>query len=135
VEPILEMPMYLPWRSGWPVYCGALAGVIVTAVAGGRRWAARPAFWTATAIAASAASAFLGLLWLRETYRATDGVGVLEHLVGIWSPATQFLSNEQFSMFATLWRLAWILPAVAIVSALVAAGLRLSPRRGSGGSP
>lgn len=134
MDPFLEMPWYLPWRSGWPVYCGAIVGLVGTAVVGGRRWGARPAFWAATTVAGSASAAFLGLLWVRESYRAVDHVGVFEHLVGLWSPVAQILSNEQFSMFATLWRLAWILPAVAIVSASVAAVLRVSRRGATAGS-
>ena len=84
----------------------------------------------AAAVAGVAAGAFVGLLGLW-------GAGMSNPIACLYSceEGLQFLSNEQFRQFKLMTDLAWILPAVALVSAAIAVTTRLSRRAASAESP
>lgn len=117
----------------WPLVVGGAAGFALALVFCrlGRR-GGRPVDVVgvlAAAVAGAAAGAFVGLLGLW-------GAGMSNPIACLYScdEGLQFLSNEQFRQIMLMTDLAWILPAVALVSAAVAVTTRLSRREGSAGS-
>jgi hypothetical protein len=116
----------------WPLVFAGVVGFALALVASrsGRRGGGPVAVVgaLAAAVAGAAAGAFIGLLGLW-------GAGMSNPIACLYScdEGLQFLSNEQFRQMMLMTDLAWILPAVAVVSAAVAVTTRLSRRGGSAG--
>lgn len=124
--PIVQFP--------WPLVVGGVVGFALALVVSrlGRRGGGPidVVGALAAAVAGAAAGSFVGLLVLW-------GAGMSNPIACLYScdEGLQFLSNEQFRQMMVMTDLAWLLPAVALVAAAIAAGVRLSRRAGSAGSP
>lgn len=124
--PIVQFP--------WPLVVGGVVGFALALVVSrlGRRGGGPidVVGALAAAVAGAAAGSFVGLLVLW-------GAGMSNPIACLYScdEGLQFLSNEQFRQMMVMTDLAWLLPAVALVAAAIAVGVRLSRRAGSAGSP
>ena len=111
----------------WPLILGGGVGLALTVgvfFRGLRTRTLGPIAPLACALAGASAGAFVGLVWM--------WVAPMSRSVAcLYSCAeVQFLSNEQFRQITLMTGLAWILPATALLSGLVALWSRRSgPRR------